>query len=182
MFDLENNTVVIQDKAILLVKEFKAIWNRDKTKTKTTATKEFAYIYFKTDFKSPYRNAYSQEELVDFLKKDLSLSEKWKPCKLIKDAEEKYTDLQTTKELKALIAAETALEQIVKYFNDFKIEKISEEKKAAAIKSMMDNIKNMDEVTSKLSAAKERTAKALTTKKLSGNKRLHKRELPKNKR
>jgi hypothetical protein len=183
MFDIgPGNIVVLKDKAILLVKEFKTIWNSDKSKSKEIALKEFAYIYLKNDFKSSYRNAYVKAELVDKLKEDLSLSSDWEPSKDVLLAEKKYNDLQITKSLKALISAETALEQVITYFNDFDVTKIDEERRSGAIKQLMDNIKSIDETVGKLESAKKRIERELSSKNLSGTKQLTSRELPKSKR
>lgn len=183
MFTLgANNTVILEDKSLLLVKEFKDIWDKDKTKAKTSALKEFAYIYLKNDFKSPYRNAYFLDELPKVLKRDLSLVKNWKPSKELELAEDKYNSLQTTKSLKALNAAENALDQITKYFDTFDITKVDKDKQADAINKLMTNISKMDETSAKLAIAKKRIAEELSNKNLSGKKTLTSRELPKNKR
>lgn len=183
MFDIDqNNNIIIKKPIILQIKEFKKLWDRDTTKNKSKANKDFAYLYLKNDFKSPYRNAYTQEELPSILKKDLQLPASWKETTLLKEAEEKFIELQTTKSLKMLMAAEMAMEQITRYFEDFDITKISDEKQAEAITKLMGNIKNVDEVVGRLETAKEKVAKELQTKKLSGSKVLSSRELPKNKR
>lgn len=184
MFDLgPGNNIILKDKSLLLIKEFKKIWNDDSSKTKDKALKEFAYIYLKNDFKSSYRNAYSKDEISDKLKTALSLPINWKPTKDIIQAEEVYNNLQTTKSLKALMAAEIALEQVTKYFTEFDITKFKEENvKAEAVKKLMANIKDIDEVTGKLEAAKKRLERELSEKNLSGSKILTSRELPKRKR
>ncbi len=183
MFDIgPNNTVLLKEAQILMIKEFHKLWVKDKSKDKLQVNKEFAYIYFKNDFKSPYRNAYTEEELPVRLKIDLMLDKEWKSTPLIVAAEEKYNELQTTKSLKMLLAAEQALEQITTYFNDFKIDKITEDKKAEAISKLMSNLKSVDDVVGRLEAAKDKVAKELQTQKLSGSKKLAPRELPRDKR
>ena len=83
MFDLDpNNNVIIKEPVILNVKEFKVIWDRDKTKNKSQANKEFSYLYLKNDFKSPYRNSYSKEEITDVLKRDLGFDDDWKESEI----------------------------------------------------------------------------------------------------
>jgi len=184
MFDINsNNNIIIKEPGVLLIKEFKDIWNGDKSKDKSYALKVFAYIYFKSDFKSPYRNSRTQEELPDILKQDLNLPKDFKETKDIFLAEEKYIDLQTTKSLKMILSAEKALDQITKYFNDFDITKvIDEDDKASAISKLMSNLKQVDEVATKLESVKDKIAKEMENKKLSGSKILTSRELPKNKR
>lgn len=183
MFDIGvDNLVILKNPEILLVKEFKTLWDTDKSKGKEAVMKLFAYIYFKHDFKSPYRKSYAQEEITDILKKDLQFESSWKPTEHIQAAEKKYVELQTSKSLKAIISAETALEQITDYFNTFKLNDLEIEDRADAIKKLMDNLKNLDDVVAKLSAARERVEKELESKKLAGTKILTSRELPKSKR
>ena len=81
-----------------------------------------------------------------------------------------------------LLAAESALEQITKYFLEFKIDSIEEDRKADAINKLKNNLKDIDEVVSRIEAAKDRIAKEEESKKLSGVKVLSSRELPKSKR
>ena len=183
MFDIDqNNNIIIKEPVVLMIKEFKEIWDKDTTKNKIEANKIFAYIYLKNDFKSSYRNAYTEVELPKVLIKDLQLPKDWKTTTLIEEAEKKYVDLQTTKSLRVLLAAERALEQIVEYFDDFKVASIQEDKKADAISKLKNNIKDIDEIVGRLENAKEKVAKELQSKKLSGVKILSSRELPKNKR
>lgn len=183
MFDIDpGNNVILKDPALLLTQEFKVLWDSDKSKEKSEAYKDFAYIYFKNDFKSPYRNSFTKQEIESILIQDLQLGKGWKPSEALLNAETKYNELQTSKTLKVLASAETALEQVILYFNSFNIATIEEDRKADAISKLMNNVKSIDEVVAKLSAAKERVEKELQTKKLSGTKQLSSRELPKSKR
>ena len=45
LFHLSKNKVEVNPSTLTL-KEFNALWTRDKSKTKTQAIKEFSYIYF----------------------------------------------------------------------------------------------------------------------------------------
>lgn len=183
MFDIDiNNNVIVREPGVLLISEFKKIWDSDKSKDKNEALKIFAYIYFKCDFKSPYRNTKTKEELPGVLKQDLNLPKDFKETKEICLAEEKYIDLQTTKSLKMILSAEKALDQITKYFEDFNITSIEEDEKSNSINKLMSNLKQVDEVATKLESVKDKIAKELETKKLSGTKVLSSRELPKSKR
>jgi hypothetical protein len=183
MFDIDtNNNVIIKEPIILAIKQFKEIWDSDKSKNKSKAYKDLSYLYLRYDFKSPYRNAYTSKELPEVLKRDLDLDSTWEESDILKEAGKKYLDLQTTKSLKVLMAAESALEQITSYFNDFDITVLPEDKKAEAIRKLMSNMKSIDEIVAKLESAKDRVSKELHVSKLSGTKVLGSRELPKNKR
>ena len=60
-YDNVNNRIEINEPEILLIKEFKALSDRDKTKNKTRLWKELTYIYLAIDWKSLY-NQYSEQE------------------------------------------------------------------------------------------------------------------------
>lgn len=183
MFDIDsNNNIIIKEPIILLIKEYKTLWDKDKSKNKSQVLKDFAYIYFKNDLKSPYRRRFSEEELEIEVIRDLELGDKWKPSKEIMNAEEKYKELQQTKSLKVLQAAEKAMDQIIEYFNNFKLSSIKEEDKADVVTKLMKNIQGVDDTVGKLEMAREKVARELEDKKLSGKKVLSSRELPKSKR
>jgi uncharacterized protein YqgQ len=179
MFDLNSKGIVTVKPELLLIKEFKELW---KTDVPDKVIKVFAYIYFKNDFKSPYRNSYTENEIESILKEDVLQNKKWKPTKLVLAAEKKYQELQQTKSLKTLQSAENALAQINLYFNEFNISEVEESSKHQVVNNMMKNLKELDEVISKIENAKKRVEEELTTRKLTGKKTLRKRELPKSQR
>ena len=66
-FVLESGKVVNINPKVLLIPEFSRLHSRDKTKGKARSLKEFAFIYFMSDFESEY-NAYGldkEEQLAD---------------------------------------------------------------------------------------------------------------------
>ena len=70
VFDDVNNTLRINEYPILLIKEFKTLWDKNRNKCKEDKTgndrlkafKEFTYIYLMLDFKSPYYKYLEQEK------------------------------------------------------------------------------------------------------------------------
>ena len=70
VFDDVTNTLQINECPILLIKEFKTLWDKDRNKCKEDKTgverlkafKEFTYIYLMLDFKSPYYKYLEQEK------------------------------------------------------------------------------------------------------------------------
>jgi len=178
MFDIDSKGIVVIKPEFLLVKEFKDLWESDKL---DKIHKLFAYIYFKYDFKSPYRNSYEEEELEERLLKDVLQVTSWKPSDLVQKAETKYQELQQTKSLKTLQSAENALTQISYYFNDFDINSIPEASKHQAVNNMMRNLKELDDVIGKIESARKRVESELISRS-SGKRKLRKRELPKSQR
>ena len=69
VFDDVSNTLRLNEYPILLINEFKALWNQERNKCKEDKTgkerllafKEFTYIYLMLDFKSPYYKYLEQE-------------------------------------------------------------------------------------------------------------------------
>ena len=53
LFDYKERNVIVSPEA-LLIPEFEEIYKRDKSKDKAKAIKELSYIYFISDYKSPY--------------------------------------------------------------------------------------------------------------------------------
>ncbi len=113
LFNLQNNIVQI-DPDSLSIPQMKAIWDRDKNKNKETAYQELSYVYFLSDYKSPY-NVYPEEVRADEIQKDFIRNTKWKPDELVVLAVKKYKELQETPAIKLLNAARGAVVKVTKY-------------------------------------------------------------------
>lgn len=114
MFNIKNTTVIV-DPEYLLIPEFKTLWDQDKSKDKAKAYKELAYVYFMSDYKSPYNN-YLEQERKDIVKKDFMNDEKYQETEQVKAAIAKYESLQETPSMRMLKASRKAQEKITKYF------------------------------------------------------------------
>lgn len=179
MFDLNSKGTVTVQPQFLTIKEFKDLWESG---TPEEVMPLFSYIFFKHDFKSPYRRSYDEDTIEKKLKQDILQNNRWKPNKLVKEAEIKYKELQHTKTLKTLHSAEKALEQINKYFEEFDIDSLPSQGKHLAVNQMMKNLKEIDEVVSKIDQTRKKVEEELTTRVLAGKRKLRKRELPKSQR
>lgn len=85
----------------LSIREFKAIWKRDKNNHKNTALKELAYVAFCHDYRSPYFSEEPNDRMHKLIR-DLELPEKWRPDAVIEKAEKKYIERTDTPALRAL--------------------------------------------------------------------------------
>lgn len=95
LFDIKNGLVTYSPLA-LSIKEFKALWDRDKTKTKELANLELSFVCFVADFRSVYK-AYSEDEREERVITDLfSKYKDWKPDSKVKEAIVKYKMLSRT--------------------------------------------------------------------------------------
>ena len=117
-YDNGNNRLEINEPEILLIKEFKALSDRDKTKNKSRLWKELTYIYLAIDWKSLYNQESEQERHVEALS-DSGITEEEFNDPLFREACRKYKSLQdSNKSIKMLRAAMNAADQFIDYFND----------------------------------------------------------------
>ena len=117
-YDNVNNRLEINEPEILLIKEFKALYDRDKTKTKTRFWKELTYIWLAIDWKSLY-SQYTEQERHQEAISDSGITEEEFDDPLFREACRKYKALQeSNKSIKMLRAAMNAVDQFIDYFND----------------------------------------------------------------
>ncbi len=115
LFKLENTRVQL-DPEILLIPEFKKIWERDKSKSKEKAFSEFEYIYFSNDWASPYRVYTNIMERKDKVKKDYIKEDGWKEDSVIAEAERKYAELTKTPIMGLIEDAYTMVSKLRQFF------------------------------------------------------------------
>ena len=117
-YDNGNNRLEINEPEILLIKEFKALFDRDKSKNKARLWKELTYIYLAIDWKSLY-NQYSEQERHQESLSDSGITEEEFNDPIFTEACRKYKALQdSNKSIKMLRAAMNAADQFIDYFND----------------------------------------------------------------
>lgn len=110
IFELEGNYPVIITEH-LMIPEFKLLWERDKSKDKSKAKTELAYIYFMMDIKSSYL-AYSQEEMEEKINEDLFKNKKYKPDQVVIDAMKRYVEFSDTPSTNLLKAGRIGAEKL----------------------------------------------------------------------
>lgn len=120
------NRIEINECEVMLIREFKALFDRDKTKTKTKVFKELTYIYLAIDWKSPY-NAYSEQERHMEALSDAGITEAEFNDPIFREACRKYKALQESNtSFRLLQAARTAANKMIDYFEvtlDFDLRK-----------------------------------------------------------
>ena len=94
LFKLEGYNLTISEEAYML-KPFKDLWKRDKSKGKEQALQELAYIYFMEDTRSDYQVYIDKEERSKQVKLGEGLKESWKPDKLVIEAQEFYASFKS---------------------------------------------------------------------------------------
>lgn len=125
LFDNSDNSVVVNEPEVLLIKEFSALWNNDRNKTKedpkgtkkTRAYRELLYIWLMLDWSSPYCDYAEQERHQECLK-DAGLTEEEWGDPQFRAACRKYRELQdSSRALKLIKSAQGVVDKITDYFN-----------------------------------------------------------------
>ena len=115
-YDSLNKQLEINEPELLLIREFKSLLDRDKSKYKEQATRELTYIYLAIDWKSPYSSFTELERHQEALN-DASITEEEFNDPVFREACRKYRNLQdSNKSIKLLEAARNAADQFVDYF------------------------------------------------------------------
>lgn len=94
-FSRENYEVTFTPE-LLMIEVFKKIITRDKSKDKSIAKKEIAFIYFFVDIKSDYMYITDKNARIKEIKNDLHLPDIWKIDKDIQEALDLYEERSTT--------------------------------------------------------------------------------------
>lgn len=97
----EENFKVVVDTELKLIPEFKVLITRDRTSDKKQAVKEFSFIYFVHDHKSPYY-IYPEDERRLRVSRDTGLGETYQPDDKVQAAIDKYLELSKTPTIKSL--------------------------------------------------------------------------------
>lgn len=94
LFKYEGYNLTISEEAFML-KPFKELWRRDKSKNKEKALQELAYIYFMQDSRSDYQVYIDKEERSTQVKLGEGMPESWKPDKAVLDAMQFYSSFKS---------------------------------------------------------------------------------------
>lgn len=98
LFKYEGYTLIVDPEALML-KPFKALWQRDKSKTKEVAMQELAYIYFMEDPRSDYQFIVDRDERDTQIRLGEGIKKEWKPDDKVKEAMKFYASFKTASAL-----------------------------------------------------------------------------------
>ena len=116
IFNNTDNKIEINVPEILLIEEFKILW--ESKKDKKLAFKQFTYIWLMLDWESPYNQYEEQERHIEALK-DSGLTKEDYDNILFLNCCNKYRDIQESSKIMRLIkAAQGMVDKITNYFND----------------------------------------------------------------
>lgn len=158
-----------------MIKEFKKIWNRDRSTKKDRALSELAYVYHTADFQSIYRN-YHIDTRDTKIKLDIFDDREWKPDIAVRNAIKKYKELQTTLSMQLLNDAEIGLAKLRDYFRNPEFE---DDDNGVAAKNFIANLKQMGDLIGSMKKLRDEVEKELTDNmQLRGRTQIGSRELP----
>jgi hypothetical protein len=151
-----NNHLAVPSPYVLVVKEFKELYTRDKGKGKEMAVKELAYIYFKCSYNSPY-TIYDGEEKESKIKESVFGEESnWKPDPTVKAACDRYLKLMDTHAVLLLKAARKSVKKLEKYFEDIDLTILDDNGKPIySAKDLVANLTKVGDVVVGLSKLEE---------------------------
>jgi len=108
---MEDGAVVWTPEA-LAIKEFKAIWGKNRSKEK--AFQEMSYVYFMEDLRSPYMQEHKSEREEKVIRSIFGGKE-WTADKRVRAARDVYRDLQRTRSMALLEGAWDNLDDLAKF-------------------------------------------------------------------
>ena len=151
LFKYEGYKLHISEEAFVL-KPFKEIWNRDKTKNKDKALQELGYIYFMSDPRSDYQYIIDEEERANTIKEGEGIDPKWKPDNKVIEAMKFY---KTFKPVSALLLEDTriAVDKLRQLLRNIDLTEVDDKGKpiytlntiTATIKQVPSLVKDLDE-------------------------------------
>lgn len=157
LFKYEGYKLHISEEAFML-KPFKEIWNRDKTKNKDKALQELAYVYFMCDPRSDYQYIVDEEDRAKAIKEGEGIDPKWKPDNKVIEAMKFY---KTFKPVSALLLEDTriAVDKLRQLLRNIDLTEVDDKGKpiytlntvTATIKQIPSLVKDLDEAEKAIS-------------------------------
>lgn len=171
LFELENYKVKIQPEAYALL-PFKKIWDRDKSKDKSIAIEELAYVYYTTDYQSDFLTIIDEKERAVEVIKYCSLPKGWKIDKDVQDAIEFYKKMQETIATKLLEKSYVGVSKLMQFYDEVDLMAMND--KGAPVynaKQLADTIKSTSDIIKSLRQLEDivKQEKDLATNKLRGD-------------
>lgn len=129
---------------ILTISQFKALWDRDKTKTKDKAFKDLIYVYHMASNRSIYSD-WPEDKKEEAILQDVIVDKTWKSDKLIDEAIKKFGDFTTPKQ-RLLAAAKFKIDEIATFFRNVPLTEDTSKSITELFKNISTTIKNFDDI------------------------------------
>lgn len=162
IFDILNGEVIISPES-LAIPAFKAVWDSDKSKSKSKATDEIKYIAFLCDqMKSPYKD-FPEYEKAAVIKADLFKNNKeWEPSETVKWAIESYLKMTETPAIRLLRASKSAVDKLAVYLESVDFDKLDSNGKPYSARDVVFNLGNIGNLVKSLAVLDEAVKRELT--------------------
>lgn len=150
---------VIINPEILVLKPFKDLWKRDKSKNKDKAISEIAFIYFMSDPRSDYQYIVDEEDRKEAIKEGEGLPKNWEPDKQVLNALEFYSSFKSSS---ALLLEDTryAIDKLRKLLRDIDLSAVDTNGKPIyTLSSITTTIKQVPSLVKDLDEAERSLAK-----------------------
>lgn len=161
LFKYEGYTVTIDPEALLL-KPFKKIWMRDKTRNKEKAISELGFIYFFCDPRSDYQYITDEDLRKESIKEGEGLPKDWEPDKLLLEAIEFYNSFKTSS---ALLLEDTryAVDKLRTLLREVDLTKVDDKGKPIyTLNTITSTIRQIPTLIEDLNNAEKALAKEIT--------------------
>ena len=157
LFKYESYEVIIEPDALLL-KPFKVLWARDRSKSKDRAIRELGFVYFFTDPRSDYQYIIDEKSRIEAIKEGEGLGATWTPDSKVLDAVEFYKQFKPT----SALLLETTRELVDKLMKQMKSLDLNERdergKPVFPLNTVTSTIEKVPELVIKLDAAEKTIA------------------------
>lgn len=169
LFKLEGYNLTISEEAYML-KPFKDLWKRDKSKGKEQALQELAYIYFMEDTRSDYQVYIDRDERSNQIKIGEGIKESWRPDKLVQEAQAFYAGFKSESAL-LLEDIRVAITKLREYIKTIDLSAVDDKGKPIyTLNTYTATIKQIPELITSLDEAERTIAKeAIGTDKVRGS-------------
>ena len=151
LFKRDGYEIKVEPEALLL-KPFKKIWNRDRSKDKNRAMQELGFIYFVCDPRSDYQYLVDLDTRMESVKQGEGLPNDWTPDQTVKEAMEFYSSFKPTS---ALLLEDTrfAVDKLRKLLREIDLNQTDDKGKpiytlntvTATIKQVPSLVRDLDE-------------------------------------
>lgn len=151
LFKRDGYEIKVEPEALLL-KPFKKIWNRDRSKDKNRAMQELGFIYFVCDPRSDYQYLVDLDTRIESVKQGEGLPNDWTPDQTVKEAMEFYSSFKPTS---ALLLEDTrvAVDKLREHLKNMDFNEVDDKGKpkytlntiTSTIKQIPELIKGLDE-------------------------------------
>lgn len=157
LFKYESYEVTVEPEALLL-KPFKVLWVRDRSKSKEKAIRELGFVYFFTDPRSDYQYIIDEKSRIEAIKEGEGLGSNWTPDSKVLEAVEFYKQFKPTSAL-LLETTRELVDKLMKQMRDLDLNERDERGKPVfPLNTVTATIEKVPDMVIKLDSAEKAIA------------------------